>query len=474
MSPDSRYILSLGSFHIAWYAVLILTGALCAYALAQRTMKKWGYEHSILEDYLLPMLLTGIIGARIYYVIFQWPYYSQNPNEIVAIWHGGLAIHGGLIAGLLFSIVYFKKRKISCLRMFDAIMPNVLLAQAFGRWGNFMNQEAYGGIVPESYYAHFPQFIKERMYIDGAYRQPTFLYESVLDLCGFLFIYFIFRRHLYRRRGDAGWMYLIWYGISRFIVEGMRTDSLMAGSLRMAQVISVVFVIVGICGLAGLFHRRQKPTVIFDLDGVLIDSKPLIFDTFTKVMRDHQPDRQLTEAELETVLGPTLEESFRRFLSDEDPDQLVEEYESIMFAHYDQVKPMPHASETVKALKDMHIPMAVVSNKRHDAVCRGLEVTGLNEYFEVVLGVQDLPAPKPSASGLIKACDLLHTNHDDCVYIGDTAGDIETAKNMAAFSVAYGQDTQMAALHPCAQISDLSQLVDLIKEDRTWSDNTIW
>ena len=114
-----------------------------------------------------------------------------------------MAIYGGLIVGVLYSIYYFKRQRISALRMADCIMPGVMVAQAFGRWGNFMNQEAFGKIVPESYYALFPSFIKDQMYIQGAYREPTFLYESAGNILGFLFIYFIFRKRFYKRRGDC-------------------------------------------------------------------------------------------------------------------------------------------------------------------------------------------------------------------------------------------------------------------------------
>ena len=105
----------------------------------------------MLEDYIIPTFIIAILGARVYYVIFEWGYYSTHLNEIIAIWNGGLAIHGGLIAGLLYSIYFFKKRNVSCLRMADAIMPSVMVGQVFGRWGNFMNQEAFGRIVPESF-----------------------------------------------------------------------------------------------------------------------------------------------------------------------------------------------------------------------------------------------------------------------------------------------------------------------------------
>ena len=148
--PNSRVILSLGGLHITWYAVLILTGVVIAYLLAQKSMKKWGYSSSVLEDYVIPMMVLSILGARLYYVIFEWEFYAAHPDQIIAIWNGGLAIYGGLIVGVLYSIWYFRKNRISVLRMFDCIMPGVMVAQAFGRWGNFMNQEAFGKIVSES------------------------------------------------------------------------------------------------------------------------------------------------------------------------------------------------------------------------------------------------------------------------------------------------------------------------------------
>lgn len=477
--PNSKIIISFGSFQITWYAILILTGALIGYAIAQKTMKKWGYSHEVLEDYILPLLLLGILGARAYYVIFQWDYYSVHPEDIVAVWKGGLAIHGGLIVGAIFSFFYFKKLKISFFRMFDCIMPSVALAQAFGRWGNFANQEAYGNVVSEGFYNHFPSFIKNQMFIDGAYRQPTFLYESCLDLGCFLFIYFIFRRFFYRRRGDCGWMYLVWYGIARFIVEGFRTDSLMAGGLKMAQIVSIVFVIIGTLGLLGVFHKKQKPVVLFDLDGTLIDSQELVFDTFKEVFKRRKPDYELTKEELYSFLGPTLEQSFIKYFDESEVTGLIDLYQEINQSMHDEcVKQIPHVQETLKELKEMDIPMAVVSNKRIKVVHMGLKAAHIESYFDVVLGMEDLPKSKPSPLGLIEACYKLNLGHDDCIYIGDNPSDVQAAKNMAAYSVGFSVDAkqrkQLEACEPCRVISDLYELVSIVKEDQIWSDNTIW
>ena len=200
--PDPKILLSIGDVHITWYAVLILTGALIAYALSLRTLKKWGYDSEILENFFVPMLLIAIVGARLYYVIFEWEQYAADPIRIFRIWEGGLAIHGGLIAGVAFGLWYFHRMKVDGLRVMDAIFPNILIAQALGRWGNFMNQEAFGRVVSESYYNGWPSFIKDQMYIGGQYREPTFLYESLANLLGFALITFVYRKHGRRKRGD--------------------------------------------------------------------------------------------------------------------------------------------------------------------------------------------------------------------------------------------------------------------------------
>lgn len=481
--PDMQTILVLGPFRLTWYATFILSGALIGYKICQNTMKKWGYSTEILDNYLFPVMFIGILGARLYYVIFQWDYYSQNPSEIIAIWHGGLAIYGGLIAGTIFSYFYFKYHKIDPFRMADLIMPCVLLAQGLGRWGNFMNQEAFGKIVPESFYAHFPTFIKNQMFIEGAYRAPTFLYESMIDILGFIFIVWIFRKYFYKKRGDCAFMYMIWYGIGRLIVEGMRTDSLMLGPFRVSQLVSIALIIIGVLGLIGIFHKifhgYKKPVLLFDFDGTLVDSQPLIFETFRRVFQEAKPGFELSQEELYSFFGPPLEASFARYFDESEIPRLIDRYQEINLQLHDQyVKPMPHAKETLETLSKAGYPMAIISNKRIRVVQKGLRFSGLGDYFDVVLGKEDILEPKPSASGLLKACGLLHNGHDNVVYIGDNAADIIAAKNMAAYSIGYGVDsTQRAAMEkekPCRMIDDLKELIDICKEERAWSDNTIW
>ncbi|MGS0650785.1 prolipoprotein diacylglyceryl transferase, partial [Staphylococcus arlettae] len=213
------------------------------------------HDKDTLVDIIFWSAIFGFIVARLYFVIFQWPYYIQNPIEIPMIWHGGIAIHGGLIGGFVTGIILCKIKNLNPFQIGDVIAPSMILGQGIGRWGNFVNHEAHGGPVSRTFLEnlHIPDFIINNMYIDGKYYHPTFLYESVWDILGFI-VLIVLRKHL--RVGDTFCLYLIWYSIGRFFVEGMRTDSLMlTEGIRVAQLMSVILIIVGI---AIMIIRRVK------------------------------------------------------------------------------------------------------------------------------------------------------------------------------------------------------------------------
>lgn len=258
--PDAKTFIEIGPLSIQWYALCIMTGAVIAYLIGQYNFKKLGYNKEILSDYFIAVLVIGIIGARLWYVIFMWDeLYASQPLQAFYITNGGLAIQGGLIAGLLYSFYYFKKKQIPLLVAGDAILPGVLIAQACGRWGNFFNQEAYGSMVDLSFLKnlHIPDFIIDKMYIGGHYYQPTFLYESIGCVVGFLLIYFVVRR-FQNKQGYQFFSYFIWYGIIRFFIEGLRTDSLYVFGFKTAQLISIVFVIIGVIGMVYCYFKGQE------------------------------------------------------------------------------------------------------------------------------------------------------------------------------------------------------------------------
>ncbi|GGE31425.1 prolipoprotein diacylglyceryl transferase [Streptococcus himalayensis] len=248
--------IQLGPLSIRWYALCIITGLLIAVFLAQKEASRKKILPDDVVDFILLAFPLALVGARLYYVIFSWDYYSQHLGEIVEIWNGGIAIYGGLLTGALVLYLFSKRKWINPLDFLDIAAPGVLLAQSLGRWGNFFNQEAYGAVVKHLDY--LPAFIRNQMYIDGAYRQPTFLYESVWNLVGFVLIMTVRHRPQLLKRGEITAFYLIWYGFGRLLIEGMRTDSLMFAGLRVSQWLSAILIMLGIILI--LHQRRKKDT----------------------------------------------------------------------------------------------------------------------------------------------------------------------------------------------------------------------
>lgn len=246
---------NLGPLSVRWYGIIIAVGILLGYFVAQRALVKAGLHKDTLVDIIFYSALFGFIAARIYFVIFQWPYYAENPGEIIKIWHGGIAIHGGLIGGFIAGVIVCKVKNLNPFQIGDIVAPSIILAQGIGRWGNFMNHEAHGGPVSRAFLEqlHLPNFIIENMYINGQYYHPTFLYESIWDVAGFIILVNI-RKHL--KLGETFFLYLTWYSFGRFFIEGLRTDSLMLTSnIRVAQLVSILLILISI---SLIIYRRIK------------------------------------------------------------------------------------------------------------------------------------------------------------------------------------------------------------------------
>ena len=246
--------LQLGPISIRWYAICIVSGLILAVYLSMKEAPRKKINPDAIIDFILIAFPLAILGARLYYVIFEWGYYSQHLGEIFAIWNGGIAIYGGLLTGALVLYLFSRRRLIEPIDFLDIAAPSVMIAQSIGRWGNFFNQEAYGAAVKSLNY--LPSFIRDQMYIDGSYRQPTFLYESIWNLLGFLLILILRRKPQFLRQGEVTAFYLIWYGFGRMIIEGMRTDSLMFAGLRVSQWLSMILILVGLAII--LYQRRKK------------------------------------------------------------------------------------------------------------------------------------------------------------------------------------------------------------------------
>ncbi len=243
----NRVLLDLGFIQIYWYSFFIFVALLIGGTLAIKEARKWNISEEKMINMFFFLIPISLIGARLYYVLFNWSYYSKNMLEIFEVWQGGLAIHGGIIAGSIFVILYSYAHKISIARMSDILVVSLIIGQAIGRWGNFFNQEAYGAATTLEFLNKFipVRFIVDGMNIGGVYYHPTFLYESLWCLVGFI-VLLIIRRMKYTQIGQITGFYLIWYGVGRFFIEILRTDSLMIGPLKAAQIMSVIMIILGI------------------------------------------------------------------------------------------------------------------------------------------------------------------------------------------------------------------------------------
>lgn len=266
--------ISIGPIKIYWYGIIIALAMLIGISLATKEAQKLGLEEDTMVDMTLWAIPIGFIGARLYYVLFKWDYYIQNPSEIIAIWNGGIAFYGGLIAGGLAVYWFARRKKMTLTLLLDILAPSVLLAQSIGRWGNFINQEAHGGAVSRQFLEtlYLPEFIIEQMNINGTYYHPTFLYESLWSLLGFILLIILRNQKGLLRRGEVALSYVIWYSFGRFFIEGMRTDSLWIGDImRVSQMLSLVLFISAILLL--VYRRRDYPSKPFYSENLKLSKK---------------------------------------------------------------------------------------------------------------------------------------------------------------------------------------------------------
>ncbi|MFD2334252.1 prolipoprotein diacylglyceryl transferase [Cohnella sp. GCM10020058] len=335
----------LGPIPVHWYGLILGTGALVGLLLAIWEGKRFGLSADFFLDLMLYGVPSAIVGARLYYVLFKWDYYSKHPGEIIQIWNGGIAIYGALIGAFVCGFFYFRSKGYTFMRIVDICVPSLLAGQMIGRWGNFVNQEAYGGEVTGTYLSnelHLPAFIVRQMYVidangAGAYHHPTFLYESLWSLVG-LVILFILRRQKFMRVGEMFFSYLIWYSIGRFFIEALRTDSLAFkgpdwlaslinglwtpmkwifgdqgyldpayGNVRSSQLLAVILVVASIVAI--IVRRAMNPDRTRYLD-------PLARN---KAVEADAADASLAEAP--AAAGRTVEET----VSDADPADTEEE-----------------------------------------------------------------------------------------------------------------------------------------------------
>lgn len=251
----------IGPFAVRWYGLLIASAVLIGVNLSQYLAKRRGVDPDLVGDLVIWLVFGAIPCARLYYVLFEWEQYKNQPfSSVFAIWNGGIAIHGAIIGGTIAALIFAKINKASFWQLIDLTIPSLILGQAIGRWGNFFNSEAFGRPTDVPWKLFIPPGNRPLDYVSYSYFHPTFLYESIWNLGVFAFLLWLFFWGLKNANqlkvGTLSFTYLITYSIGRFWIEGLRTDSLMFGPLRIAQLISLGAIAIGIIGLFWLYFLK--------------------------------------------------------------------------------------------------------------------------------------------------------------------------------------------------------------------------
>lgn len=491
---SSKLFLNLGKIQITWYAVIILGGAIiCSLIAYYRYLKRMGMSIDTLSEGLAFGLLFGILGARLYYVAFSGDHYD-NLLEIINPSKGGLAIHGAIIAVCIYVPIFCKIRHLDLLPLLEILFPVFMMCQAIGRWGNFVNQEAFGplikypGMISDTATLSdaaliaqreflskllIPNFIIDRMYIPyssasgwtvAGYYHPTFLYESVFNVIGVL-LYTNLRKYIKKLYvGDGISFYLIWYGILRFFIESLRTDALMIGNsgIKVAQLISCIFIIVGLAlavvrrvfkyrmvtckeALFGdaatlvkdevVSNKNSKNKVlVFDCDGTVLDTYELIEHIVLETFKEVNPTYPITLDEAHSFFGPYINDTFTKYAKDEEELNLYIDtygkYAEKLTAKY--IKAYPGIKEALASLKGQGYIICIASNKISKEVYRGLKICGLEKYIDEVIGAELMKEAKPSADCINQLKKKFKVKK--VMMIGDTETDILTGKNASAFT----------------------------------------
>lgn len=257
-SPGS-VAFEIGPFTVHWYGIIIAVASIIGLLISARVAKQQGENPDRIFDLATYLMVIGVISARLYYVIFNWQYYSQHVADIFKIWQGGLSIHGALIGGFITLIVYSRINKLSLLKYADFLSYGLIMSQAIGRWGNFFNSEAFGAPTDSPIKLYIPPESRPAGYQEYEFFHPTFLYESIWNFLIFLLLYFVLRKKLKCYYGSILFSYLILYSLGRFIIEGIRIDSIYSVlGMPLAQFISLMLAIIGIIGLYFVtMHKKQ-------------------------------------------------------------------------------------------------------------------------------------------------------------------------------------------------------------------------
>jgi len=414
---------SIGEKPIYWYAIMILLGVAAGLAIGLKSAKKRGVEPDNIYDVCLYGLLAAIIGARIYYVAFDFGDFKNKIGDIFKIWEGGLAIYGGIIGAVIATAIYCKVKKLSFLKVADIAAPGLLIGQAIGRYGNFFNAEVYG----------FETALPWGMSINGANPvHPLFLYESAWNILGLLIILLL--RDKKKAHGQVFLSYILWYSFGRFFLEGMRQPEYvlkLTENAGVSQILAGVLVVVSAVLIILLGEKRKivpVDGVIFDLDGTMWDATENLVQPWNEVFSEYEVGRQVTHEDMMSVMGLTLSEIGEVFMPEVDEELREEivhkasERETVCLMELGG-KLYPELKETLSQLKKKY-NLYIVSNCQEDYLECYFTVHDTRDYFTDCEFSGRTGLPKDENIKML----VERNNLKNPIYVGDTKKDMDAAK----------------------------------------------
>ncbi len=439
--PDGNTFFTVGGLSVRWYAVSLLIGIISAYLLMVRQMKKHGYGEETCDDLLILCMIAGMIGGRLFWVIEDFAEYAKYTPYIFAISDGGFDLLGMTAGILIAAFFYTRRRRMSFFRTADVLMPCVVLFGLITRTG--------------------------RLYAD-----PKLGIVLAMDAVFFLLLWFVVRPwHIGRRRGDVASAGIMLLGLERLAAYIFKLDAYAANILPEAIVMELF-------GFFLYIYIRRKeprrPVILFDLDGTLMDSKNMVLQCFKYLFLKYGDPEDFTPEKQKYVFGPPLKETMKELFPDQDPDQMAEEYRKYQesFSWSSEVSLFPHTKETLFSLWQDGYLMGIVSSRMTGSCESWLRQLGLS-FFGAICGRDLYEDPKPSPDGILYTCRKLKQGHDNCIYIGDNASDVEAAKAAGVCAIGFISDEskreEVENASPNYVISDISELEEILTADHEWS-----
>ncbi len=440
--PDTKTLITIGPISIRWYALTLILGLAAAYYFLKKRLRRHGYNSESLDEIMILCLIGGLIGGRTIWVLQNLKEYMKYVPYMFAISDGGFDVVG-VIAGIsIILFVYSIRRHMSILRLMDNLMPAFFLFMTITRSGRAGTETGIWII-------------------------------EALDVLGFIFmVVFLGKYREGRRRGDTACFGFMWLGLTRLIAVVTKWDSYAVNALYGAILIEAAAL-----ALYVVVHKRKptKPIILFDLDGTLMDSEAMVIACFTYLFKKYSSVRLFTPEKQKEVFGPPLRDEMVVLFPDQDPDQMVAEYQRYQssFSWKDEVVLFPGVKETLDELREAGYQMGIVSSRLTGSCRSWIRQLELTDYFEVILGRDMYQREKPYPDGILYAGRKMKRGHDSCIYVGDNASDVAAGRAAGAYSICYLTDLSkinaVRAVKPNAIIENFHDLAQIVQEEHEFS-----